>query len=219
MKTYVKKIIKVKFTLVQALRLCTGRTAHMRSRGVALPFHDHGTRRGWGVSVTPWPLFTPAKDPVPIIQKAEWAPGQVWTGAENLAPQPGFDPGTVQPVASHYTDWATGPENLSTFMIISHWIILRMRNVSDKFVQKIKNTHLIPYVMFHFCTLNYNILYSKPMNALWWDVFYLRIDIRDSLTVANTTKTYWWLSICNKTHYTKMHSLVYYIYILHIYIQ
>jgi hypothetical protein len=25
---------------------CTGRTAHMGSRGVALPFHDHGTRRG-----------------------------------------------------------------------------------------------------------------------------------------------------------------------------
>ena len=32
--------------LVQALRLCTGRTAHRGSRGIALPFHDHGTRRG-----------------------------------------------------------------------------------------------------------------------------------------------------------------------------
>ena len=37
---------KVKCTLVQALRLCTGRTAHWGSRGIALPFHDHGTRRG-----------------------------------------------------------------------------------------------------------------------------------------------------------------------------
>ena len=36
---------KVKCTLVQALRLCTGRTAHRGSRGIALPFHDHGTRR------------------------------------------------------------------------------------------------------------------------------------------------------------------------------
>jgi hypothetical protein len=35
---------KVKCTLVQALRLCTGR---MRGRrGIALLFHDHGTRRG-----------------------------------------------------------------------------------------------------------------------------------------------------------------------------
>ena len=46
----------------------------------------NGTRRGWGVSVTPWPLFTPGKDPVPIVQEAGWAPGPVWTGAENLAP-------------------------------------------------------------------------------------------------------------------------------------
>jgi hypothetical protein len=37
---------KVKCTLVQALRLCTGRTARRESRGIALPFHDHGTRRG-----------------------------------------------------------------------------------------------------------------------------------------------------------------------------
>jgi hypothetical protein len=25
-------------------------------------------------------------DPVPIVQEAGWAPGQVWAGAENLAP-------------------------------------------------------------------------------------------------------------------------------------
>ena len=62
--------VKVKCTLVQALRLCTGRTAHRESRGIALPFHDHGTRSGWGVSVTPRPLFTPGRDPVPIVQEA-----------------------------------------------------------------------------------------------------------------------------------------------------
>ena len=39
---------KVKCTLVQALRLCTGCTAHRKSRSIALPFHDHGTRRGGG---------------------------------------------------------------------------------------------------------------------------------------------------------------------------
>ena len=37
--------VKVKVALVQALRFCTGRTAHGGSRGIALPFHDHGTRR------------------------------------------------------------------------------------------------------------------------------------------------------------------------------
>ena len=76
---------KLKCTLVQALRLCTGCTAHRGSRGIALLFHDHSTRRGWGVSVTHRPLFTPGKDPVPIVQEAGWAPGPVWTGTENLA--------------------------------------------------------------------------------------------------------------------------------------
>ena len=32
------------------------------------------------------PLFTPGKDPVPTVQEAEWAPGLVRTGAENLVP-------------------------------------------------------------------------------------------------------------------------------------
>jgi len=50
---------KLKCTLVQALRLCTGLTARRGSRGIALPFHDHDTRRRWGVSVTLRPLFTP----------------------------------------------------------------------------------------------------------------------------------------------------------------
>jgi len=54
---------KVKVTLAQALRLCTGRTVHRGSRGIALPFLDHSTRRGWGVSVTPRPLFTPGERP------------------------------------------------------------------------------------------------------------------------------------------------------------
>ena len=75
-----------KCTLVQALRLCTDRTAHRGSRGIALPFHDLGSRRGWGVSATPRLLFIPRKHPVPIVQEAGWAPRLVWTGVENLAP-------------------------------------------------------------------------------------------------------------------------------------
>jgi len=59
----------------------------------------------------PWSLFIPGKDPVPTVQEAGWAPGPVWIGLENLAPpQPGFDPRTVQPVASRYTDNATRPK-------------------------------------------------------------------------------------------------------------
>ena len=52
-------------------------------RGIALLFLDHGTRRGWVVSSTPRPHFTPGKDPVPILQEAGWAPGPVWTGGKS----------------------------------------------------------------------------------------------------------------------------------------
>ena len=49
------------------------------SRGIALLYHDRGTRRGLVASSTPRPHFTPRKDPVPILQEAGWAPGPVWT--------------------------------------------------------------------------------------------------------------------------------------------
>jgi hypothetical protein len=44
-----------------------------------------GTRRVEGSASRPG-HFTPGKDPVPIAQEAGWAPGPVWTGAENLVP-------------------------------------------------------------------------------------------------------------------------------------
>jgi hypothetical protein len=95
--------VKVKCTLVQALRLCTGRMAYRGSRGIALTFHDHVTRRGCGVSVTPRPLFTPGEDPLPILHEAGWAPGLVWTGVENVAPTRIRSSG--RPAHSHSLYW------------------------------------------------------------------------------------------------------------------
>ena len=84
--TYFCFVLFLSWAVFCVLGLCTGRTAHRGNRGIALLFLDHGTRRGWEVSVTPRPLFTPGKYLVPILQEAGWAPGLVWTGAENLAP-------------------------------------------------------------------------------------------------------------------------------------
>ena len=77
-------------------------------RGIALLFHDRGTRRGWVVSSTPRPHFTPRKDTVPILHEVGWAPGRSWR-AENLVPQ-GIWSQTIQPVVSRYTVWATRPK-------------------------------------------------------------------------------------------------------------
>jgi len=76
-------------------------------RGIALLFHDCGTRRGWAVSSTPRPHFTSGKDPVPILQEAGWASEPVWTGGKS---RPHWDSIPDHPaVVSCYTDWATRP--------------------------------------------------------------------------------------------------------------
>jgi len=88
---------KKKFTLVQALRFCTGRTAHRGSRGIALLFHDHGTRRRREVRVTLRPLFTPGKSRYPLYRRLggpQGRSGQV----RKISPPAGFDPRTVHPV-------------------------------------------------------------------------------------------------------------------------
>ena len=86
--------VKVKCTIVQALRLCTGRTVY---RGIALPFLEHGTRRGWGVSVTPRPLFTPGKTWYPLYRRLcgpHGRSGQV----RKISPPPRHSiPGTSSP--------------------------------------------------------------------------------------------------------------------------
>ena len=65
-------------------------------RGIAMLFQDLGARRGWGVSITPRPHFTPGKDPVPIVQEAGWAPGPVWPG-EKSRPHRDSIPGPSSP--------------------------------------------------------------------------------------------------------------------------
>jgi len=119
---------KVKYTLVQALRLCTGSTAHRGSRGIALLFHDHDTRRGWGVSVTPRPLFTPGKDPVPTVQETGSAPGPVWTGAESLAPLGIRSPDRPARSQSLYRLRYQSHTSLVGFQFI-HWLQVRIMGV------------------------------------------------------------------------------------------
>jgi len=77
-------------------------------RGIALLFHDRGTRMGWVVSSTPRPHFTPrGKTRYPFYRRLG-GPQGLSGRVEYLVPT-GFDPRTIQPVASRYTDWATGP--------------------------------------------------------------------------------------------------------------
>jgi hypothetical protein len=89
--------VKVKVTLVQALRLCTGRTAFRGSRGIALPSASHPGRS-----------LPPGKTRYPFYRRLDGLQDQ--SGQVRIISSPlGFDPRTVQPVASRYTDYATRP--------------------------------------------------------------------------------------------------------------
>jgi hypothetical protein len=96
----VKAKVKVKFTLAQATkaRVGGGLEANLYS------FFNLGAREGgWS---TPRPgRLTPRKDPVPINRRLGGPQGRSgWV--RKISPPPGFDPRTVQPVASRYTDCA-----------------------------------------------------------------------------------------------------------------
>jgi len=74
------KTKKVNCNLELTLRFCKGRTAYRLSRGIALLFLDHGSRRKRGVSFTPWPFFNQGKTPYTLyrgLDGLQGKPGQL----------------------------------------------------------------------------------------------------------------------------------------------
>ena len=61
--------VKVKCTLLQALRFCIGRTSHRGSRGIALLFLYHGTRRGEESASHPGRSLPPRKTRYPLYRR------------------------------------------------------------------------------------------------------------------------------------------------------
>ena len=62
---------------------------------------------GWVVNATPRPLYPREKTRYPLCRRLDGPQGRYGRVWKILPPpQTGFDPRTVQPVASCYTDWA-----------------------------------------------------------------------------------------------------------------
>jgi hypothetical protein len=80
--TFMKLVSAIEKAKIKWSRYRPG-VAQRVGRRIALFFHDRGTRRGWVVSSTPRPRFTPGKVSVPSLQEARWAPGPVWTGGKS----------------------------------------------------------------------------------------------------------------------------------------
>ena len=88
----------------------------------------------WVVNSTPRP-FTARGDPVPIVHKAGWALMPVWTGAENHPP-PGFNPLTVQAVASRrYIDYdipAAGHDSIPSKLLPTQFFAWVKNNITHR---------------------------------------------------------------------------------------
>jgi hypothetical protein len=59
--------------------------AQRESRGKLYYFFNLGARWRWMVNATLGPLYPRKRQQVPIVYDTGWAPGSVWTGAENTA--------------------------------------------------------------------------------------------------------------------------------------
>jgi len=113
--------------------------AQRLSRGLALPFHDRGTRRVWVVSSTPRPHFTPGKDPIPIVHEAGWAPGPVWTD------------GKSRPHRDSIPDRPARSQSLYRLNYRAHILLLYIYKIST----------LITIKLHWYCTECYRKLYVK----------------------------------------------------------
>jgi hypothetical protein len=91
------------------------------------------TRRRWGDSVTPRPLFTPGKDSAPTVQEAGWAPVPVWTSAENLAPTCIRSPD--RPARSHSLYRLRYPAHLILVNPDEFRIVLYTKHLLSKLIQ------------------------------------------------------------------------------------
>ena len=101
---YIYKV-KVKFS-----RYRSG-VAQRVGRGIAVLFHNRGTRKGWVVISTLRPHFTPKMTRYPFYRRLGGPQG--WSGrAKNLIPT-GIRSRAVHPVVSRYTDWATRPPDIT----------------------------------------------------------------------------------------------------------
>ena len=94
----------VNCTLVQGLRLSTGRTVNRGIKSTALLFLDHGTRRGERSASSPARSLPPGKTQYPLYRRLDGHQGRS-RQVRKISSPPEFDPRTVQPVVSRYTDW------------------------------------------------------------------------------------------------------------------
>ena len=124
-------------------------------RGIALLFHDRGTRRGWVVSSTHRPHFTPGKTRYQFYRRLGGHQGRS-ERAENFVPTE-IRSRTVQPVVSRCPYVTTGIKPMSEHAILG--TAEELTNLSDKSVSMWKKP--VPLIEFdNSFTATYLILWN-----------------------------------------------------------
>ena len=104
-------------------------------RGIALLSHDRGNIRGWVVSSTPRPHFTPGKDPVPILQEAGWVSGPLWTG------------GKPRPHRDSIPDRLARSQSLYRLSYRAHNCVSTVQNINVKTIENVYEILYEPRIM------------------------------------------------------------------------
>jgi len=111
---------------VQALGICRGRTAHG-----PMPTALEGGER-W--ASRPGRSLPPGKTRYLLYRRlggSQSRSGQVW----KISPPPGFDPRTVQSVASRYTDYATRPTDFTVRVLYGTACIFSIFIITDSSIK------------------------------------------------------------------------------------
>ena len=153
-------------------------------RGIALLFHDRGTRRGWVVNSTPRPHFTPGKDPLPILQEAGWSPGPVWTCGKS---RPHRDSIPDLPARSQWLYRLSYPTHRNN-------VKRPAKNVSTTWMSTYGTltTHQVPVAVKHIYSHDYTLNPADFPVLDIWSCEYIRWRLRTSQTtkweeVSSTT--------------------------------
>ena len=125
--------VKIKVTLLQALRLCTVRTAHRGIRGIAYSFMTTALEGGEGTASRPGRSLSPGKNGYPLYRRLggpQGRSGQVRKISPHRDSIPG--PSSTSPVAIPTT--LPGPQYL-------YWDILNYFYQVKPFVMYINQLH------------------------------------------------------------------------------
>ena len=78
-------------------------------------FLTTATEGGEGSASRPGRFLPPGKTRYPLYRRLGWPQGRSGQ-VRKISSPPGFDPRTVQPVASRYTDYTTRPNHIKSLL-------------------------------------------------------------------------------------------------------